>query len=155
MSELNELKLECGVTLKLQPVKQTIALEFISRFGFDILMRGDASQLKANARPEVMDGFVKLLNYFAGWGVANAVPQEARDEFGMLASGERSIRSLWVRDILTPDEVSQLFAQVMALTFSENGRGHRTGPSGTVPQGEEALKAKVAELEARLEKQDG
>jgi len=133
MSELNELELECGVTLQLQPVKQTIALEFISRLGgFDILMRGtgpdgsvrrDTSALASNARPETMDGFVKLLNYFAGWGVANDVPQEAREEFGMLASGERSIRSLWVRDILTKDEVSTFFAQVMALTFSENGRG--------------------------------
>jgi hypothetical protein len=147
MSELNELRLECGVTLRLQPVKQTIALEFISRLGgFDILMRGDASQLKASARPETMDGFVKLLNYFAGWGVANDVPQEAREEFGMLASGERSIRSLWVRDILTDDEVSQFFAQVMALTFSENGRG---------PQDKGALEAKVAELEAKLEGSDG
>ena len=142
MNGLEKLELECGVTLRLQPVKQTIALEFISRLGgFDILMRGDASGLTAN-RPETMDGFIRLLNYFTGWGVANDVPQEVREEFSMLASGERSIRSLWVRDMLTTDETSQFFAQVMALTFSENGRE---------PQDKAALKAKVAELEAKLE----
>lgn len=140
MNELEKLELECGVTLSLQPVKQTIALEFISRMGgFSDLMRGGASGL--TSKPETMDSFVKLLNYFAGWGVANDVPQDARDEFGMLASGERSIRSLWVRDVMTTDEVSQFFAQVMALTFSENGRE---------PQSEAELKAKVAELEAKL-----
>ena len=144
MSELRELDLECGITLQLKPVKQTIALEFISKLGgFDILMRGDASGLTANARPETMDGFIKLLNYFTGWGVENDVPPEAREEFSMIASGERSIKSLWVRDILSEDEVSQFFAQVMALTFSENGRE---------PQNAEALQAKVAELEAKLEK---
>ena len=125
---LNRLDLACGVTLELQPVKQTIALEFISRLGgFDVLMRGDASQLASNVRPEMMDGFVRLLNYFAGWGVANEVPVQAREEFGMLASGERAVKSLWVRDMMTKDEVSQFFAQVMALTFSQNGRG----PEGT------------------------
>ena len=121
---LNRLDLACGVTLELQPVKQTIALEFISRLGgFDVLMRGDASELASRVRPEMMDGFVRLLNYFAGWGVANEGPAQAKEEFGMLASGERAVKSLWVRDMMTKDEVSQFFAQVMALTFSENGRG--------------------------------
>ena len=119
--DVNELDLECGVTLRLQPVKQTIALEFISRLGgFDALMRGDASGLTTGAKPEMMDGFIKLLNYFAGWGVSNEVPSEAQEEFSMFGGGVRSTRSRWVRDIMTTDEVSQLFARVMALTFQSN-----------------------------------
>lgn len=119
---INELDLACGITLRLQPVKQTIALEFISRLGgFDSLIRGDASSLADGARPEMMDGFIKLLNYFAGWGVVNEVPSEAREEFAMFGGGARSIRSRWVRDMMTTDEVSQLFARVMALTFQADG----------------------------------
>jgi len=141
MSELEKLKLECGVTLELKPVKQTIALEFISKLGgLDALMQGDASSLATGASPETLIGFIRLLNYFAGWGVANQVPSDARDELSMLGSGERMIRSLWVRDIMTTEEVSQLFAQVMALTFQQNGQ-----PS----ESPEVLRARIAELEAK------
>lgn len=146
MSELETLDLECGITLQLKPVKQTIALEFISKLGgFENLMRGGAESLTTNASPAMMDGFIKLLNYFTGWGVTNELPLDAREEFSMLAQGERVLRSLWVRDIMTNEEMSQLFAQVMAMTFSQNGAEPSQG----------ALKAQIAALEAKLEDKDG
>ena len=116
VENINELELECGVTLHLQPVKQFIVLEFIG----PQVKQGVGGPM-VGLGPSVIDGNIKLLNYLAGWGVANEVPQEAREEFGMFGGGERVIRSRWVRDLMTNEEAAQFFAQVLALTFSQDG----------------------------------
>lgn len=141
MTELKTLELECGVTLELQPVKSTIVLELIGDLGgFDNLSNMTADSFSDQA--QAVTGFVRLLNYFAGWGVKNDPPQDVADDFAALGGGKRIVRSRWVRDIATEDEVSQLFAQVMALTFAEQ---KQQPPDDETEQ----LKARIAELEAQ------
>jgi len=117
--DVTKLELECGVTLNLQPVKQMIVLEFVGEAGgFDAIR--DAA---LKEKPETLKNFTRLFNYICGWGVTNDVPKYALDDFAMMGGGEYTIRSRWVRQMLTRDEVSQLFAQVVALTFGTDGNG--------------------------------
>ena len=111
VERIDELELECGVTLHLRSVKQMIVLEFVGEAGgFEALQGND---------PGTLRNFTRLLNYIAGWGVTNDVPADVKADFAMLGGGEFAARSRWVREMMTGAEMSQLFAQVLALTFKK------------------------------------
>lgn len=115
---LTELELECGVTLELKPGKQMVLLEFLKKGGsFDAMASGEIEGGEVN--PAMLSGFTDMVNYVAGWCVTNEVPKDDADELAMFGGGKRSVRSRWVRQICTEEEISQLFAQAMALTFKQ------------------------------------
>ena len=114
--KLDELVLECGVTLHLIPGRQTVMTEFFGEAGgFDVLKSGGAENVTAN--PGTLRGFTRMFNYIAGWCVTNDVPQDVRADYEMFGGGEFATRSRWVRQIATEQEIAQLFALALALTF--------------------------------------
>ena len=138
-NELNKLDLKCGVTLELQAVKQYIALDLLSGIGG----LGNLSNVAAKSfSPEMLPGFMKLLNYLIGWGVRNDVPEGAKSDFASFGGGERITRSMWVKDIATEDEISQLFAQILALTLPQTKEVEQDDET-------ERLRNRIAELEAQ------
>lgn len=127
------LELECGVTLELQSVNGMVLLDFVE----------DGPQNMTQAK------FNRMIKYLAGWGVKNDVPEDKREELEFFGKGEHLQRAAWVRLITTENEIAQLMAQVMSLTHV---RIRQPTPEQTEL---EQLRAKVKELEAEPEGQNG
>lgn len=94
----------------------------------------------------------QLFNYCAGWGVTDDPPESAMTDLqtiGCDASTPRLARVNWLRFVeLDEDEADLLIGRVMAL--SQLSRAERLKPQAVADD-----KARIAELEAQLEKLTG
>jgi hypothetical protein len=159
--------LNCGVTLHLQAVQETILQDLMLEFGDMALIRQPERilQLQGAQQVQALAATGKLFTYCAGWGVVTNPPDKANELMELLggagsadtaADKPHLRRANWIRTITTQQERGELIGRVMAISFPEK----KTAVAEPAP-GSEAIAeltkqlangqaARIAELEAQL-----
>lgn len=107
--ELNTLELECGIVLELQAVNDMLLLDLMESIKPD-------RDGKFTVQGMPVRDLNRMMRFLCGWGVKNDVPHDKLNEVAIFGSGIHLQRSVWVRMVATLPELTQIFAQVMALT---------------------------------------
>lgn len=138
IQKIDQIELQCGVTLELQPVKSMLLLDLLEGMKPGADGQFDIKSLSIR-------DLNRLMKYFCGWGVKNDVPRDQVDSVSIFGDGEHVQRAAWVRMIATETELAQVFAQVMALTQ----RKMTPQNSETQAQELERLRAENEQLKAQ------
>jgi len=137
---MNTKELECGVVLELQAVRPMLLLDLLEG-----MKKGRDGKYSASSLTGLsIQSLNRLMRFLCGWGVTNEVPEDQLDSVSIFGDGEHLQRSAWVRMIATENELTDVFAQVMALTQIKMQQPAQPTPEQTEL---EALREKVAELE--------
>lgn len=160
---INTLKLKSGTTLRLRGVNPDAVFSLYRQMGFyeEVARNPDfegtpeewaiawEGRLSFDRKVEAAQLTEQLFNYCAGWGVTDDPPASAMKDLetiGCDVSTPRLARVNWLRFVeLCEDEVDMLIGHVMALSQLE--RASRLQPKAVADD-----KARIAELEAKLEK---
>jgi len=130
---VSQLKLVCGVTLDLTPVKTAPIRHLLLKMGgADLLENPERLRdLDTKSKVKAAEAFERLLTYLTGWGVKNDPPLEAIDELNeldMASSSKQVMRANWIRFFLMEDdtEAAAIVAAVLALSIGHVFKGTET-----------------------------
>jgi hypothetical protein len=145
--------LNCGVTLHLQAVQETILQDLMLEFGDMALIRQPERilQLQGAQQVRALAATGKLFTYCAGWGVVTNPPDEANELMELLGRDTavdkpHLHRANWVRTITSQQERGELIGRVMAISFPKK----ETAVAEPAPSDEHSQRMPIAELTKQL-----
>ena len=127
---MNKLKLMCGVTLNLTPVKTAPIRHLLLKMGgTDLLANPERlRELDTESKIKAAEAFERLFTYLTGWGVENDPPADAIEnlsELDMASASEQVTRANWIRFFLmeNDDEAAAIVAAVLAISVGDVYKG--------------------------------